>query len=304
MPPPTSDRPRSVAVVPTARGLAARLATGLKPLARVLGHEQPEASLLLLWPTAWGAILASRALSNAWLWLALVVACAAVHMAVRFASCALVDREMALAHGISRSGAWMHVTALMASALVLVAVCSVLAVQWALMALVLAVLTPWVRRHSYLAQVYVAAVMSSGVLVGFVAITDKAPSAEAWLLWLAAMLWVTASVLWKAMVTRKTDEKEQRKSMAILLGETAIVAQLLILGCGYWALVMLGARAQWDASYYIGLGCALALALWALWQARRREPERDLRAYRLGLVQAAIVLAALCLAPASTPIAG
>ncbi|MCB1560972.1 MAG: UbiA family prenyltransferase [Xanthomonadales bacterium] len=287
-----------------ARGLMAQLGMGLKPLVRVLRYEQPEDCLLVLWPTAWGAVLAQPDGVNALIGLALVVACVMLHVAARFASCVLLERGTPIANGISRSAAWTHVVVLAALALLLVAACSMQAAQWMAAAVVLAALTPWVRRHSYLAQVYASAVMSAGVLVAFVAITDEAPSAEAWLLWLAAVLWATACALWKAMATRKADEKGQRKSMAILLGETAIVAQLLILGCGYWALVMVGARAQWGASYYIGLGCALAVALWAAWQARRREPVRDRRAFHLGLLQGAIVLVALFLAQSSVPAAG
>jgi len=287
-----------------ARGLMAQLGMGLKPLVRVLRNEQPEDCLVVLWPTAWGAVLAQPDSVNALIGLALVVACVMLHVAARFASSVLLEPGTPIANGISRSVAWTHVVVLAALALLLVAACRVQAAQWMAAAVVLAALTPWVRRHSYLAQVYASAVMSAGVLVAFVAISGQAPSAEAWLLWLAAVLWATACVLWKAMATRKADEKGQRKSMAILLGETAIVAQLLILGCGYWALVMVGARAQWGASYYIGLGCALAVALWAAWQARRREPARDRRAFHLGLVQGAIVLVALLLAQSSVPATG
>tara|TARA_R110000772_G_scaffold35177_8_gene84897 strand:- start:93 stop:560 length:468 start_codon:yes stop_codon:yes gene_type:complete len=81
------------------------------------------------------------------------------------------------------------------------------------------------KRYTHLPQVVLGAAFSWGGIMAFTAQTGTLP-AQAWLLYIANLMWTVAYDTQYAMVDREDDLKIGIKSTAILFGE----ADLLIIG--------------------------------------------------------------------------
>ncbi len=151
-----------------------------------------------------------------------------------------------------------------------------LAASWALLAS-----GYWlVKRHIYLAQAYVGVLASWGVPMAFAALTGAVPTLG-WTLFVASVFWLTACAAWQAMAQRDDDLLSGAKSLAILLGEVDLIGQGVLYACMFVALMLVGRDAHLGAWFWGGLLLAMALAGRCLKLARRRDPERCLRASRL-----------------------
>ena len=84
-----------------------------------------------------------------------------------------------------------------------------------------------------------------------------------------------------AMVDRDDDLKVGAKSTAILFGESDLVAQGVIYAGFFWAMWLVGARAELGLTYQVALGVALVVVLAQFVVARGRGREACFTAFRL-----------------------
>lgn len=251
-------------------------------------NDRPIGWLLLLWPTWWGLWLAAEGVPPLWTWF---VFTAGVWL-TRSAGCVINDyadrwldphvertRGRPLATGAVRGREALALFAvLMLAAFALVLTLNRLTVLMSFVGVLLAASYPYLKRYTYLPQVYLGMAFGWGIPMGFAAVTGEVP-ALAWLLYVANILWSTAYDTWYAMVDREDDLKVGSRSTAILFGEMDLVAQGVLYALFFAALALVGQRAGLGGYYWAGLGVALALVAWEFAITRRRDRDACFRAF-------------------------
>jgi 4-hydroxybenzoate polyprenyltransferase len=266
--------------------------------------DRPIGWLLLLWPTWWGLWLAAEGVPPLW---TLFVFSAGVWL-TRSAGCVINDyadrwldpfvertRERPLATGAVRGReALMVFAVLMIVAFALVLTLNRLTVYLSVVGVLLAASYPYLKRYTYLPQVYLGLAFGWGIPMAFAAIRGEVP-AVAWLLYCANILWATAYDTWYAMVDRDDDLQLGAKSTAILFGDLDLVAQAVLYALFFAALALVGQRAGLGQYYWGALGVALVLVGYEFWIARSRERDACFRAFLHNHWVGATVFAGLAL---------
>jgi 4-hydroxybenzoate polyprenyltransferase len=153
-----------------------------------------------------------------------------------------------------------------------------LTVYLSVVGVLLAASYPFMKRYTYLPQVYLGAAFGWAIPMAFAAQTGGVPKV-AWLLFVANVLWATAYDTMYAMVDREDDVKIGVKSTAILFGDAdrtiIAVIQLFLLG----ALLLAGQTAGLGGYYYFGLLLAAGFVLYQQYLIRERDPASCFRAF-------------------------
>ncbi|MFC0676302.1 4-hydroxybenzoate octaprenyltransferase [Lysobacter korlensis] len=250
--------------------------------------DRPIGWLLLLWPTWWGLWLAAEGVPPLW---TLVVFSAGVWL-TRSAGCVINDyadrwldphvertKDRPLATGAVRGReALMVFAALMLIAFALVLTLNRLTVLLSFVGIALAASYPYLKRYTYLPQVYLGLAFGWGIPMAFAAIRGEVP-AIAWLLYAANILWATAYDTWYAMVDREDDLRMGSKSTAILFGELDLIAQGVLYALFLIALVLVGQRAGLGLYWWLGVALAAGLVVYEFWIARNRARGACFRAF-------------------------
>ena len=250
--------------------------------------DRPIGTLLLLWPTWWALWLASGGVPPLW---TLFVFTAGVWL-TRSAGCVINDyadrwldpqvertKDRPLATGaVSGREALAVFAVLMLAAFALVLTLNRLTVWLSFAGLVLAATYPYLKRHTYLPQVWLGMAFGWGIPMAFAAVQGTVPPL-AWLLYCANILWATAYDTWYAMVDREDDLRAGSKSTAILFGDMDLVAQGILYVLVFFALFLVGRQAQLGLYYWAGLAIAAVLVVYEFFLARHREREACFRAF-------------------------
>src|SRR5688572_5128708 len=243
--------------------------------------DRPIGWLLLLWPTWWGLWLAAEGMPPLW---PLVVFTLGVWL-TRSAGCVINDyadrwldphvertKSRPLATGeVSSREALALFAAMMLAAFALVLLTNRLTVWLSVAGVFLAATYPFLKRYTYLPQVYLGLAFGWGIPMAFAAVQGTVPTL-AWLLFLANLLWTTGYDTWYAMVDRDDDLRAGAKSTAILFGDADLVAQGLLFAGFLCAMWLVGARAGLGVFYVVPLGIAAVLVVRQFWIARTRMP--------------------------------
>ena len=250
--------------------------------------DRPIGWLLLLWPTWWGLWIAAKGLPPLWplvvfslgVWLTRSAGCVINDYADRWLDAGVErTKQRPLATGaVSGREALAVFAVLMLVAFALVLTLNRLAIYMSVVGVFLAASYPYLKRYTYLPQVYLGMAFGWGIPMAFAAVQGTVP-ALAWLLYCANILWATAYDTWYAMVDREDDLRVGAKSTAILFGDLDLVAQGILYALTLLALALVGKQAQLGTPYWIGLGMAAALVAYQFWIARRREREACFRAF-------------------------
>jgi 4-hydroxybenzoate polyprenyltransferase len=168
--------------------------------------------------------------------------------------------------------------ALMLLAFALVLTLNRLTIALSVIGILLAASYPYLKRYTYLPQVYLGMAFGWGIPMAFAAIRGEVP-AVAWLLYLANIFWATAYDTWYAMVDRDDDLRIGAKSTAILFGDLDLVAQGVLYALTFAALALVGQRAALGPFYWYGLGVAVVLVGYEFVIARQRERNACFRAF-------------------------
>ena len=264
-----------------APNFAPELTSQLRNYSKLMRIDKPIGIWLLLWPTLWGLWLAGEGTPDQGLFIVFVLGV----IVMRSAGCVLndyVDRnidpyvERTRTRPIA-SGAVAPMDALIlfaALSLIAIGLASMLNRPAQLLAIVAGVLTvayPFVKRFVSIPQFILGAAFGWAVPMAFAAQTGGTPQL-AWLVFGTAMIWAVIYDTFYAMVDREDDLKVGVKSTAILFGEVDIFViaglQLLMLV----ALLLIGFRADLSAWYYLSVLIAGFMMAYPLWLARDRQP--------------------------------
>jgi 4-hydroxybenzoate polyprenyltransferase len=250
--------------------------------------DRPVGWLLLLWPTWWGLWLAAEGMPRVW---TLLVFSAGVWL-TRSAGCVINDyadrwldpfvertHERPLATGAVRGREALAVfAALLLVAFALVLTLNRLTVWLSAVGVVLAASYPYLKRYTYLPQVYLGLAFGWGIPMAFAAVRGEVPPV-AWLLYCANVLWATGYDTWYAMVDRDDDLRAGAKSTAILFGDLDLIAQAIIYGGFLVAMLLLTGRGGLGFVYLASLGVAAGFIAWQFVVARTRVPAVCFRAF-------------------------
>lgn len=247
---------------------------------KLVRGDRPIGTLLLLWPTWWALWLAAEGLPpigtllifTAGIWLTRSAGCVINDYADRWLD-PQVERTKTrpLATGaVSGREALAVFAILMLVAFGLVLLTNRLTIYLSFVGVFLAASYPYLKRYTYLPQVYLGLAFGWGIPMGFAAVQGTVPPL-AWLLFCANVLWATAYDTWYAMVDREDDLKAGAKSTAILLGEADLIAQGILYASFVTALALVGQRATLGISYQVALGITVLLIGWEFWRARKRD---------------------------------
>jgi 4-hydroxybenzoate polyprenyltransferase len=265
-------------------GLGARLAL----YAQLIRLEKPIGFYLLLWPTLWALAIAAEGSPDGWI--LFVFVCGAFLM--RAAGCAINDyadrdidlhvtrtRQRPLTTGqISPREALAVFALLGCCAFLLVLSLNLFTIQLSVVGILLAVSYPFMKRFHYLPQVHMGAAFGWSVPMAFAAQTAALPK-QAWLLYVATLLWAVAYDTIYSMVDRADDLKIGVKSTAILFGEYDLLLiglfQLLFL----LAMVLIGRDLAFSGVYYLGLGVATLLLAYEQFLMADRKPAHCFSAF-------------------------
>ena len=250
--------------------------------------DRPIGWLLLLWPTLWGLWIAAGGVPPLWIlfvfvagvWLTRSGGCVVNDYADRWLD-GSVERTKArpLATGaVSGREALLVFAALMLAAFALVLTLNRLTILMSVVGVFLAATYPYLKRYTYLPQVYLGMAFGWGIPMGFAAVLGEVPPV-AWVLYVANIFWATAYDTWYAMVDRDDDIRMGSKSTAILFGELDLVAQGVLYAMTFAALALVGREAGLGASYWVGLGVAALLVAWEFLLARYRDRDACFRAF-------------------------
>src|SRR6478735_1186695 len=262
--------------------------TRLSPYWRLIRGDRPVGTLLLLWPTAWALWLAAGgfpplgtlAIFLAGVWLTRSGGCVINDYADRWLD-PQVERTKTrpLATGeLSPRDALLTFVAMMAVAFCLVLLTNRLTVYLSVVGLLLAATYPFLKRHTYLPQLYLGLAFGWGIPMAFAAVQGTVPEL-AWLLFLGNLLWTTGYDTWYAMVDREDDLRVGAKSTAILFGDMDLIAQAVLYGGFLVTMLLLGGRAGLGFVYLASLGVAAGFIAVQFAVARTRRPADCFRAF-------------------------
>ena len=248
---------------------------------RLIRGDRPIGTLLLLWPTWWALWLAAEgvpplgtlAIFTAGVWLTRSAGCVINDYADRWLD-PHVERTKSrpLATGeVSGREALALFAGMMLVAFGLVLLTNRLTVLLSVAGVFLAATYPYLKRHTYLPQLYLGLAFGWGIPMAFAAVQGTVPPL-AWLLFLGNLLWTTGYDTWYAMVDREDDLKVGAKSTAILFGDADLVAQGILFAAFLWAMWLVGSRAELGMYYVVALGIAAVLVVRQFWIARTRAP--------------------------------
>ncbi len=272
--------------------------------------DRPIGWLLLLWPTWWGLWVAAGGIPPLWpllvfslgVWLTRAGGCVINDYADRWLDSSVErtkQRPLATGAVSGREALWVFVV-LMLLAFALVLTLNRLTILMSVVGVLLAASYPYLKRYTYLPQVYLGMAFGWGIPMAFAAIQGEVP-AVAWVLYVGNIFWATAYDTWYAMVDREDDIRMGAKSTAILFGEMDLVAQGVLYACMFAALVLVGREAGMGLWYWAGLGAALLLVTYEFTIARTRDRDACFRAFLhnnwVGMVIFAGIAADLALRP-------
>jgi 4-hydroxybenzoate polyprenyltransferase len=256
--------------------------------AKLVRIDRPVGIFLLMWPALWALWIAGEGGPP---WRVVLIFVAGVVL-MRSAGCAINDfadrnldgqvdrtRERPIAAGlVSPKEAIGIFLALSLTAFCLVLFLDRQTIAFSVVALLLAVIYPFMKRYTHLPQLFLGVAFGWAVPMAFTAITGSIPPV-AWVLFVATVVWALVYDTQYAMVDRKDDLKAGIKSTAILFGryDRLIVGlfQVLLLALLAYA----GHLADRGGWYFAGLAAATALAAHHQHLIREREPTACFHAF-------------------------
>lgn len=243
--------------------------------------HRPIGIFLLMWPALWALWLAGQGHPP---WHVVLIFVLGVVL-MRSAGCAINDfadrdfdghvartKQRPLATGVVSPQEAVAVFVVLS----LIAFGLVLFLSWGTVALsvvaaVLTVVYPFMKRFTHVPQMFLGAAFGWAIPMAFMAVTQTIPF-YAWVLFGAALIWALIYDTQYAMVDREDDLKIGVKSTAILFGSWDRAAIGLLQASMLVILAWIGVETGRGVWYGAGLAVAAGLSVYQQWLIRHREP--------------------------------
>ncbi len=243
----------------------------LSPYLQLIRFDRPIGTLLLLWPTLWGLWVAAEGIPPIKY---LFIFGLGVFL-MRSAGCVVNDiadkdfdgkvtrtkqRPLAVKDLPVKNAVVFFLVLLLLAASLLIFL-NKLAIIIAVIAAFFAITYPFMKRHTYLPQLYLGVSFALSIPMAFAQLRDAIP-VESWLLFIANVFWTTAYDTMYAMVDRKDDLKAGIKSTAILFGDLDYIIIAIIQAMMLLVLLLLGLKIEMNSPYYVALGLVVVLFIY------------------------------------------
>lgn len=256
--------------------------------AQLIRLEKPVGSYLLLWPTLWALAIAAQGRPDGWI--LFVFVCGVFLM--RSAGCAINDyadrhidqyvtrtRERPLTSGRIHAKEVLTIFVVLSLiAFTLVLTLNLFTILLSIVGILLTISYPFMKRYHYLPQVHLGATFGWAIPMAFAAQLDALPK-QAWLLYIANIIWATAYDTLYGMADREDDLKAGVKSSAILFGQYDRMVIALLQGLFIIALVLIGLSLQFNSFYYYALFIAALLFIYQQIIVSQRDPTKCFEAF-------------------------
>lgn len=260
----------------------------IKPYLQLTRLDRPIGILLLLWPTLMALWIAAEGIPDFKLLLIFTVGV----VLMRSAGCAIndfADREVdggvwrtenrPLATGVLKP--WQALTTFVGLALLaffLVLQLNQLTIYLSLVAVVLAIAYPFMKRYTYLPQLVLGMAFGWAIPMAFAAQTGSVPLI-AWLLFIANIIWTTIYDTFYAMADRDDDLKMGIKSTAILFADDDRLIQGVLQSLLLLVWLLIGKQLSLGGVFYFGLLAVAGLFVYQQYLVRHRVPDACLQAF-------------------------
>lgn len=257
--------------------------------AQLIRFDRPIGTYLLLWPTLWGLWFASKGIPTLKLLLIFILGV----FLMRSAGCAIndyadrdFDKHVARTKNRPLTSGKISARETLAIFGIFVFLAFILVLQlnlntiiFSLVAVVLAATYPFMKRYHHFPQVHLGAAFAWAIPMAFVAITNNFPPLEAWLLFVASLLWTTAYDTQYGMVDIEDDIKAGMKSTAILFGkyDTCIIGILQLMTLILIAIV--GSITGRGMPFYLSILLASGFIRYQQTLIKNRNPTQCLQAF-------------------------
>jgi len=237
--------------------------------------DRPVGIYLVLWPALWALWLASDGFPD--LYVIFVFVLGAILM--RSAGCVIndyADRHFdghvertcnrPLATGEVRpKEALVFFAVLCFIAFGFVLTLNTLTVALSFVAVILAALYPFMKRHTYWPQAFLGAAFAWAIPMAFAAVYGEIPW-QAWPIFAATMIWSLIYDTAYAVGDKEEDVKIGVKSTAILFGEQLVPITAFFQFIMLALLVWIGVLFSMGGVYYLGLGL---ISVWFMYDLKR-----------------------------------
>ncbi len=256
--------------------------------ALLMRMNRPIGVYLLLWPTVWALWIAGEGNPDTGVTLVFVLGV----VLMRSAGCVINDyadrdfdphvsrtRNRPIAAGyVKPKEALLLFVMLCLAAFTLVLTMNWLTVWLSVGGVILAAIYPFMKRYTYLPQVFLGLAFGWAIPMAFAAQTGEVP-VIAWLLLTATVLWATAYDSMYAMVDVEDDLKIGVKSTAILFGDAdrVIIGSMQVMFL--ITMVIVGNRLELGLYYFSSLLAATLLVVYQQFLIRNRDPEGCFKAF-------------------------
>ncbi len=250
--------------------------------------NKPIGVLLLLWPTLWALWIAADGKPSIHLILVFVLGT----FLSRSAGCVMNDyadrnfdgnvertknRPLATRE-VSTKEALLVALAMLVVAFLLVLSTNQLTVLLSLFAIPIAIIYPYMKRHTYLPQFYLGIAFSWGIPMAFAAQTGAVPNI-AWLLFIANLLWAVVFDTIYAMVDREHDLVVGIKSTAILFDDADKLIIGIIQAMVLIVLLIIGNQLELNWLYYTFILIAAGFSIYQQYLIKDRIPDKCFQAF-------------------------
>jgi len=251
--------------------------------------DRPVGIYLVLWPALWALWLASSGMPD--LWVLFIFIFGAILM--RSAGCVIndyADRNFdghvertcnrPLATGVlSGKQALMFFGLLCLIAFGLVLTLNSLTVWLSFVAVALAALYPFMKRHTYWPQAFLGAAFAWAIPMGFAAVLNEIPW-QAWPIFAATMVWSLIYDTAYAVGDMEDDLKVGIKSTAILFAEHLVVWIALFQLTMLTLLIWIGQLFDLGLAYHVSL---ILVGSWFLYDLKRLSTKESSIAFTIFL---------------------
>lgn len=272
--------------------------------ALLMRMHKPVPILLLLWPTLWALWIAAEGSPTFHLLLVFIFGV----FLTRSAGCVINDyadrnidiyvertRDRPITTGkVAANEAFTLIAVLLILAFMLVLTTNRLTILLSFIALPLAGVYPFMKRYTYIPQLFLGLAFGWGIPMAFAAVTDKVP-AIAWLLYVANILWALSYDTMYAMVDREYDKRIGVKSTAILFDDSDRFFIGLIQIMMLLAFVFIGDQLEFSRIYYISLIAVAGFITYHQYLIKDRLPDKCLKAFLNSNWIGAVVFAGIVL---------
>jgi 4-hydroxybenzoate polyprenyltransferase len=292
----TPPAPQSALARQLARIDWQRVRERLTQYALLARMHRPIGAALLLWPTWWALWLAAGDFPP---WSTLIIFTLGVFL-MRSAGCVINDfadrkldpevrrtQDRPLANGkVTPREALLVFFALIALAFLLVLLTDKLTVELSLIGAFLAITYPFMKRYTYLPQVYLGCAFGWSIPMAFSAVQGgdwhafRTALPLCGLLFLGNVLFSTIYDTEYAMVDRDDDIRVGAKSTAILFGDADLAIIGVLMVTFLIAMLLVAQRGHLHWSYLPAVGVAAALFVYQQWIMRKRDRDACFAAFR------------------------